>query len=333
MKKDKKTNNQINPLFKFLSKKWANELVLNGSFRLSKIQEFRDNLKYANHIHDSLEGILHIENEYDFYEGYIKNANGLLLNYLNPLDHITAKGLKLEHEINIYNALVYCTTSNFLSNSLHQAFEDGKDSCVLITKPELFFNAISDTIKDFNFASVGKCIYEGKSLFENNPGINSKTNSLLMNPLLSIYFKPKEYKNQMEVRAVWTPMHNNSVKSIIGKLKDLTKYCILINYDSVDKNKILNYSKGQKIGTRIIFKNKSVSSFQIELPYQVCSPIVEEMDGEERLNFILKEDKGHILDYSTIDGCHFYMNPPNSKIVPALGNLNDIEIIEYFTVD
>jgi len=108
-----KKSNQIYPLFKFLSKKWANELVINGSFRLSKIQEFRDSLKYQNQIHDSLEGILHIENEYDFYEGYIKDANGLLLNNLNPLNFITAKDLKLEHEINIYRVLVYCTTSHF----------------------------------------------------------------------------------------------------------------------------------------------------------------------------------------------------------------------------
>lgn len=195
----------------------------------------------------------------------------------------------------------------------------------------MFFNLISDSIKGFNLASVGKCIYEGKTLFEKNPGINSKTNSLLMNPLQSVYFKPEEYKNQREVRAIWTPIHDNSVQSITGKLKQLTEYCIPINYDLVDKTKILNYSKGQKVGARIIFQNKSVASFQIERPYQVCTPLVEEKDGVEKLTFLLQDDGSYRYDNAKLDNCGLVMDPPYSKIVPLCGNLEDIERIEYFT--
>lgn len=332
MEENKPKTEPVFPLFKFLSKKWSNELIDKGSFRLSKIQEFRDNSRYKNHIHDSLEGIMHIENHYDIYEGLVKDSNGLLLNLLNPLAQISAKDLKLEHEINIYKPLVYCTTNHFLSDSLNQAIEDGKDSCVLITYPEKFFKIISNSINDYELSSIGQCIYKGKNIFEKNPGHNSITNQLIANPLHSIYYKPKEYINQREVRAIWTPKHNNTVESITGEIKELSNYCIPISFDDIDKQKILNYSRGQQIGARIIFKNKKISSFEIERPYQVCTPMIEEVDGRIKLVFVMTEDGTAHYENIKTEACGLIFDPPHSKIVPLNGDLSDIERIEYYSL-
>ena len=65
------------PLFKFLEKKWADEMRINGSIKLSYISEFRNDI-FCGKIHDKDEGFLNIQNFYSEYSGLAKDANGLI---------------------------------------------------------------------------------------------------------------------------------------------------------------------------------------------------------------------------------------------------------------
>lgn len=239
----------IFPVFKFLSHEHAQKLLNNGNVHLPTLHEFRDKSVYKGKILDTEEGKIQLINYYGSYEGLAKDANGTLPLFFPPYHKISAFQTKFQQHLQFSNILIYCVTRFLFSDSLKWAVEEKKDTCVLITDFEKFLSLLSSILEDVRFHSVGECNYLGRIIEEKNPGAQSLTNYFLANNHQIAYLKPKEYKEQREIRAIWYSESKEQITPITTDVQNISHLTLPVNisgisFDEIKEGKI-------KVGARI----------------------------------------------------------------------------------
>ena len=159
---------------------------------------------------------------------------------------------------------------------MNQAFEDGKDSCIMISSPDEFFKEISEEIKEYAFFGNDLCDYSiGKCINESDPELNSLTNMFLSNSPAIAFIKPPKFVNQMEYRAVWVPKnYPSSLNPIFPNIKKLTEYCFPIDISNVDHKKLFEYNSDVEICCKIIGKNGSASLSRYSNRHKIPCPVI-----------------------------------------------------------
>lgn len=273
----------IYPQFKFLEKQWKDTMLNKGNLKLSYISDFRNNI-YPGQIYDKDEGFLSITNFYNEFSGFAKDADGLLKFLLPPDFRIKVKGQEITQCFNIFDFLIYCTSSYIFSESLNQAFKDEKDSCIMITHPTEFFNIVSEEIDNFRYLGNDNCNYTiGKSIYETDPDSYSLTNRIMSNKPAIALIKPPEFINQMEKRAIWINKGKTlNFDPIFIESEKLIKYCIPIDISKVDKKKLADSENN--LGVTCFMKSKagtlsiSVHSGRFSIP----TPIIVNLPDFEK---------------------------------------------------
>lgn len=284
------------PLFKFMEHKYAKSLMDFGSVHLPSMNGFKNTTKHKGRIADKTEGEIFIENEYTQYVGRSRDAEGLISLEHESYNIVAAKNLTLKRHMRMPDALVYCAASNFFSDTLIWAIEDGKDACVMIVDSESFFSSVHLKIQDrYNLLGVQSCNYiknENGELLEKYPDISSETSFLINDPLRVFFAKPKIYEAQREVRAVF--LLKGDLKNIDLR-KELEAELVLVPsvtgslMEIIFKNSDPKILLNEKPGVIFMKVNKKLgisTTFSINEPRGVFSPVFfEGINNELMMGF------------------------------------------------
>jgi hypothetical protein len=291
------------PLFKFLKNEHAQNMLEKGEVYISNLYSFKNN-RFGGMIDDNTEGEINIINYYDDYEGKAEEIESIMLLLLGPgLKRL--KDVTLENKLINPDALIYCTTSYLLSDSLSWAIKEGKSSCVMISDSLYFFNIIYSKIKNkYKDYKIGACSYvksDNGTIREANADKNSFTNKILHDRFLEFLLKPERFLPQREVRAIY---RNNSEsldktlepeKLIIPEIKDFLFEIIFKDAD-ID---ILTKKKKGKIKMINILNSGEEYSAIFETPSNLMTPIIFNHEGLILIGFSSPEDKtfvgGHVI--------------------------------------
>ncbi|ELP1261509.1 hypothetical protein QWS64_002861 [Escherichia coli] len=199
-KKYRLISEQLMPLFKYIKKEHLDAFFSRGSLKIGSLYEYRKVEQYGTAIGDNKEGV---------YETVLDRTGGYQIdlsedtpeaNFFKARFDIKGPGIKIvmgngakiissDHSPDVY---IFCVTTEFNLDAM-RAF--GCDSCIEITRPELFFNAISKTIRH-------------KASFEGGHPVTygDKTTSYMRpHPVHPALMKSEEYSYQKEYRGIWTP--------------------------------------------------------------------------------------------------------------------------------
>ena len=194
------------PTFKFLSNQHATAMKNAGNIYLPKLRDFRDAAAHAGLILDTGEGKLGIINEYTFYEGLAKNADGLIPVQNPPYEFLAVVGEKRQTVIDGGHLHAYCLTQHILSDSFEWAIgERVKETCVMITDMEKFLEIVVPhvAVEGFEFVAARDCIYaldDDRNVVEKDPGPHSVSNMFLSKEILVPFAKPAKYGVQRTTR-------------------------------------------------------------------------------------------------------------------------------------
>jgi hypothetical protein len=247
------------PVFKFLPKKFAVPLLEAGQICIPTMYEFRNDSNYKGKILDRNEGKVWLHDK-------------ILLDFNENISTKLQTGKLLECQ----DCYVYCTTGFVLSDSIRFAVEEEKDSCVLIKNFEIFCSEISDAIPEISFYASGKCDYTGRHKVVTNSTPNSIIDILNGDKRRVAFVKPRNYSNQMEVRAIWQPRHSKfPLQKIIREIPRITSNLINLDYSKIDVNALQSADSSYRLGA-LIHKNDGSPSaiYELEKPYEIFSPII-----------------------------------------------------------
>lgn len=325
------------PLFKFLEQQYTDALINLGCVRLTKISEFRNSAKYSNKIHDPQEGILEIKNHFDFFKGLAKDGTGLIPFMFQPDTPVECINGVLSCNLKIDDVLLYCTSGELFSGSMIQAFEDQKDSCVLIKDTNRFFQIISSKCPHLNYLGNRYCDYTvGKQLFEKNPPRNSDTEKVLKNPLQSIWFKPKDYVNQIENRAAWNSRYNHHLESLNVVDEVLRDTVIEINLGNINKETLRN-AENSAMGVIVHHTNGCITTLTMQRPNKIICPVINYRKDETRpfLGFLCDVPDRRVTDVN-INTTHivqsaFSFSKHGAVVINTF--LDEVQKISFYTMD
>lgn len=216
------------PLFKFLSKEYAEKFFSTGELRIGTLFGFRNEEEHGNHRGDKNEGKK--ENHEQIDDLLIKDPaqNNTLSG--NAKKYITlgenAKNTRftnvdLIQEINSEDLYIYCMSHTY-NEKLFKDFD--ATVCIRIKQPGKFINAISLVLKkEAEFFELSRCVYQDRRQPYNNP--NDYHPAIIKPPT-------PEYNGQAEVRAIWTPSSPQvSLEPLIIKLqlKHIKRFCEIHN--------------------------------------------------------------------------------------------------------
>ncbi len=209
-----KTEKRIQPCFKFLEERWANEMLEFGSVKISPMREFRKS-HHGGLIQDDEEGIAHFHS-LTFgtrWEGVFNNSI---------------------FDVDIGDAFIYCTTSNIFSETLNWALkENGRSSCVLITDIQALHSAISDELHpDLRFLGERNCEYLGRNV--HGVGIPPSNPTQRMKETAA-WRKPRRFAEQAEFRGVWVPKADLT-EPIAKRLPAIKDFLIPVDLSEFDAN-------------------------------------------------------------------------------------------------
>ncbi|HYR05890.1 MAG TPA: hypothetical protein VEP71_04335 [Gallionella sp.] len=203
-------------LYKYLQKQYADLLIKRGKLRIGTLYEYRDIEKHGTIVGDEDEGKKSLymdvasekwtaDNQPDFTKGLIKIANGSSVH----MEDVTFQ--KSESSPDYY---LYCTTEKFDENALK---DFGYDACVVIEKPNLFFAAITRTLRHKGtFEGTFCCQYVSRRVeYDKDHGIH---------PAI---IKDPSYKDQKEIRTLWKPFKTN-ISPLVIDCRDAAKYCRML---------------------------------------------------------------------------------------------------------
>lgn len=322
----------IFPVFKFLSHNHAQSLINDGNVHLPTLHEFRDDKAYKGKILDTEEGKIQLLNYYDCYEGLAKNADGALPLFFPPYHKISALQNNFQQHLEASNIYIYCVTRFLFSDSLKWAAEEKKDTCVLITDFEKLLSHVTSNLEDVKFHSVGECKYLGRTIEENNPGPQSLTNYFLANNHQIAYLKPKEYKEQREIRAIWYSDSKEKVAPITKNIENVNSLTIPvdisgINFDEIKEGKI-------KLGARIHKRDKKEpAEYVIEKPFGFCTPVIfRNKEGPWYLGFMYPGNPKHVenghFKYASIG-----ISDSRLGLIFCCVELENVESIEFIQLE
>jgi hypothetical protein len=323
------------PLFKFLTKKNAKNLLEEGSVRIGTLHDYRDT-KNIGTIWDKDEGIKRLI--LDFGKGQVVNEDMLQrLNIPFRAPNVCMGGKNtFEYD---FNAYIYSTTGAFFSDTLIHALEkDKKDACVLIKDYSLFFERISrsESMKANKYLGLGECNYEFGHEFSTLFPIpeEKKENFQKFQKIHPVLLKPKKYSGHREFRAIWA----SSIPEIKPKtitIPDLSNLCIEIEFDSIIENiELLKNGKessfGIQIGFTIIKNTGEDASFTIQYPFEIFSPILFSIDGEIYFGLI-PSDSSVSPHGASLHGASLMISPWG--LIYAPNPIDEIQKIIFFIED
>lgn len=205
-------------LFKYMERKYAEELINDGKILLRTLSDFRKSENYTAEIGDSGEGTktIHFKNQRTYIG---MNDIPLSLTPYFMCDNTSTFQFGIDTKINIQNDyLVFCL-SKAKSLTVMQKMDRKYDTCVEIFQPKHFFSAIVKALQvkapSLKYI-ISDCIYE-------NRVFNEYTDQGYPEALL----KPKDYSYQQEVRIIFYATDLPKEKIIIQN-KEAAKYCKII---------------------------------------------------------------------------------------------------------
>lgn len=254
------------PAFKFQSTEYAKNMLEDGQVYLARISDFRDPSKYGGAIFDDREGqvsLINVINPTKCTGGY--KFDGLDI-YPKRID------------LSVDDAYVFCCTKYFLSDSLRWAMneETPKDCCVLITDVDEYIRRISESHRDIlSFDAALECQYIGRDIAVTSQMPYSFTQRFIDNPKLAGFVKPDRcgYKEQRELRLMWSPTSAQDFGKGIAKNIDITDLLLPVHFEGFDKN--FSSLSVNTVGATIVTKDGSPSpSYQVTTPAEVLTPVI-----------------------------------------------------------
>ncbi|OBU18310.1 hypothetical protein AYY19_00020 [Photobacterium aquimaris] len=304
------------PAFKFQSAEHAKSMLEDGQVYLARISDFRDANNHGGTIFDDREGQVS------------------LINAIQPskcIGEYTFDGMDFYPEridISVDDAYVFCCTKYFLSDSLTWAMneETPKDCCVLITDVEEYIKRISEAHKNvLSFDAALECQYIGREIEVKSQIPYTFTQQFINTPKLAGFVKPdsRGYKEQRELRLMWSPIYAQDLGKGIVKNIDVTDLLIPVHFEGFDKN--FSSLSANSVGANIITKDGSSSpTYRLTTPAEVLTPVIH--NGQ--LGFMNTNNtlKGATISNANV-GLQINGNSPMIICNVALENIERIDIV------
>ncbi len=249
----------IYPVFKFQRPEHSIATCKSGNIRLSKITEFRGS-QHGGQLDDSAEGIDTI---------------------LEPID-VTGyhQFVYRPREVRVDAAFIFCAASNFVSQSLLWAINDGKSSCVLLTDIDEVMRRCNDAVPELSFLGFRKCVYRSKTLFTLPCGAARDSGQAEF----SIpWIKPIEYRAQLESRGVWIPKQYPTTFTSITRDIPVHDLCIPVSYSGMYPF-FEDHNRSLLIKVEVFGTDRPIC-FYMQYPNEVMSPVIHKLEGRYFLGF------------------------------------------------
>lgn len=212
------------PLYKYMHKEHALDLVKNGFIKIGTLYDFRLQESHGEWIGDRLEGFCNrFTNQTHFFNS---NIMGMQLNNVNIINTHSKPTVSVQFSSPDY--YLYCTT--YLPDKSVLA-TSGYDTCVRINDPRSFFKAVTNKLnkKTELIAPSYDChpvIYEKKEHLI-DLGVPVHTQNIWRTKCLTA-----RYSQQKEVRCRWAPRKRGEDNSIalppVFRVKQLSDFCEII---------------------------------------------------------------------------------------------------------
>ena len=318
------------PLFKFLEENYATEMIRKGSFRIGTLYEYRDDEKYSGKILDQGEGKRKTKIAIERFEGTGDDLGEKIGLFSGP-GSVRIYGSSVTIKESSPNCYIYCTTGAFFSDTLYEAIKDGKEACVMITDAEQFFQELSSHIPEKEFKGTHPCIYG-----ERDYNLSFENDQEALHQLRSIppaLVKPPEHWPYREVRSIWES-NEDTLQPFCKKVGELSKYLIRVKFDNINLDVISRQESGYKFGVKIILKNDTFSTFSIETPNEVFTPIIfgEQDENKSAMLGFIPETHGQTYVGAEISNCDTGITMSEIGPILCANPLSEIRELEYFTM-
>lgn len=315
------------PLFKFLKRKYANNLINQGEVRLGTLFDFCDQEKHAGLICDVDEG----RKELVVYIDKLESTGDELAAFGMPFGGdgmISLVGATITICQDSPDCYIYSTTESFFSESLVQAVKDGKDACVMIKKPEIFFDIVDRSFGKGGYVGVHSCLYGERKLQLSWDEHRDYLKALQAVPAAII--KPTEHAVYREVRAIWLKSECEiTPENVLAP--DMVDLVVEVDFTDINLDVVINPLVGTKIGVEVIKKdNKASAMFSIEEPCEVFTPVViESGDGD----FIGFKPESDVFSFRAAHMANADYTVSMTEVGPLLcvNRLDDVVRLRYFS--
>ena len=214
-------------MFRYSEKKWNAQLQNMGILRIGTLHDFRRS-EHRNGIADSQEGkkrvthaIKHLEMPAMLDHEARQSMDARSIEAFGAIKlgpGVSAKltNLRFTRQFNHPDVYVLCTS--WQKSKATMSSLEGADSCLEITDPVGFYNAITESLSDVcpvKFLGIRKVQYGSKEEEWNG-------NNWGHHP---VYLKEAAYSPQCEVRAVWHPQRPGPISPVVIGHSKLPKLC------------------------------------------------------------------------------------------------------------
>jgi len=217
-----------NRLYKFMERKWANELVHGGAYRIGTLREYGNAEKHTD-------GILDTEEGYIVHQEIIESANVEQLSRYSqsmfapaagvPAENMQFKNVKIIMHSTEKDSYIYCFS---LSPDWGNEISPDYDTCVAIIYPHAFIGALTYELGTRRLSAkshMGNVLYRDRDH-------TSYTNGDVRGggpPAPNSFLKPKSYEKQQEFRVVFHAT-TSVIAPITGKNPMLKHSCKIQSY-------------------------------------------------------------------------------------------------------
>lgn len=274
-------------LFKFQSHRYA-KAMFDGEVYVSNISDFRNTEKHKLTIGDPMEGIT---------------------------NYISCDQIK---QIVVNDYYIYCTTRNFISDSLFWAQENKKECCVMISSPEGFFDEVNRNHPEVEFCGSARCTYKpSKTLeFKHYQDVLTDTTTRLNTCLIKDFI----YTPQMEYRAIWRPTgipeKNTTLKA------DISNFLINIHYSKVNE---IDFKSGKTVTIKVIRRKGAPTIVRCKHPHAIFTPITFSIDNTRCLGFSIVTNHMGDANFESADMPIYSSGNFHIVGINAISNISQIE--------
>ena len=273
---------------------------------------------------------------------FSENRKSAIPDNHKPYDVMAVRNYGIGTDINTSDALIYCAASKLFSDTLSWAFEDGKNTCVMIMDTTLFFSEVHNKIKDeYDILGPQSCIYvksEDGKIFEKNPTVNSETNFFLGNLASTFFAKPKSYEPQREARAIFSSKNNVLMNSSSGHLNaktisvpEIRSTLFEIIFEHSDPEVLLGKKAGE-VCMKVHLLNGESTVFSIKEPRGVFSLVFfKGQNNESMMGFSYPANDNDVFVGASVIGSDAAMTLVDNHVVFASNAISNIEKIEIYT--
>ena len=204
-------------LFKYLKQIHLEKFMAHGTIRIGTLLDYRQDV-YGNMITDEDEGI-------KIAGGNVENMSKKEVAKHPVLSHLFPDGAILKNcefsniQATSENLYIYSTSASYsLETHIQWLREENYDACMVIHSPNLFINALSETIRN-------KATYQGSHKVIYHPNKSIDIDSLLHHLHPAILKPGKYFNDQNEIRAIWLPRRNDKTEPVIIDVPNAIAHC------------------------------------------------------------------------------------------------------------